>query len=197
MQVIIPHVADFHPVTAVKNVLIQASLSQLQNAGFYERYSKLVDPMVLEQLLSSLGPGWIPIELADAHYAACERLDLNPDELEKLGEEVGDRLQNTSLVSAAKNSRQEDVDVWAVAGSLHRMWARLYQGGSAQLSKAGPNEQLLELRGFKLTRYLYYRNASVPAIGAAYLALGVRLESLTIAKYLSSRDELTYRLRWT
>lgn len=195
-RIVFAHTAESRPVTAVKNVLVQASLAQIQTAGFYERYSKLIESQVLEQLLSSVGPGWVPIELADSHYAACDRLNLNTAELKVLGSGVGDRLQKTTLVSTKKD-RQTSVDVWAELGSLHRMWDRQYQGGSVQVTQAGDQEMLIELRGFVLTRHLYFRNAMVPAIGVTFLALGVRLDSSKISKYVAARDEVTYRLSWT
>jgi len=46
-RIVVAHSTDSRPVTAVKNMLIQASLGQIQNAGFYERYSKLIEPQVL------------------------------------------------------------------------------------------------------------------------------------------------------
>ncbi len=196
-RIVFAHTADSRPVTAVKNVLIQTSLGQIQNAGFYERYSKLIEPQVLEQLLSSVGPGWVPIELADSHYAACDRLNLSIAELKMLGSGVGDRLQKATLVSAAKKDRQTSVDVWAELGSLHRMWDRQYQGGSVQVMQVGPQEMLIELRGFVITRHTYFRNAMVPAMRATFLALGVRLDSSKISKYVAERDEATYQLHWT
>jgi hypothetical protein len=195
-EIVIPHEREIRPVTAIRNVVIQSSLAQLQGAGYYERYVTLIDPKLLEELMASLAPGWTPIELAHAHYGACDKLGLTQEEHAKLGQRIGSRLQETALVSGAKKSRDADFDVWTEAGPLHRMWARLYQGGSCQVVKLGPKDQLVELRAFSLSRYRYYRNAQLAGIGAAYEALGVRFDALKIASYHPARDELSFRLTW-
>jgi hypothetical protein len=195
-EIVVAHGAIRHPVTAVRNVLIQHSLAQLQDCGHYERYASLVDPTVLEQLLASLAPGWIPIELADGHYEACDTLNLSEAELSKLGAGVGDRLQETTLVSTAKKARGPDVDVWGAAASMHRMWPRLYQGGSVQMVKQAQKVALIELLGFRLSRHAYYRRASLTAMVSVYGAVGARIEAAKIVSYNVGRDELVFRLSW-
>jgi len=195
-EIVIPHERDIRPVTAIRNVVIQSSLAQLQGAGYYARYLRLMDPKVLEELTSSLAPGWTPIELAHAHYGACDKLELTQEEHMKLGQRIGSRLQETALVSGAKRNRDADFDVWTESGALHRMFARLYQGGSCQIVKLGPKDQLVEMRSFSLSRYRYYRHAQLAGMGAAYEALGVRFETLKIASYNPAREEVTFRLTW-
>ncbi len=195
-EIVIAHEREVRPCTAVRNVVIQSSLSQLQDAGYYERYLTLIDPDRLQALLSSFAPGWTPIELALAHYEACDKLGLTQEEHAKLGQRIGARLQETALVTAAKRSRDADFDLWNATGNLHRMWARLYQGGSCQVVKLGPKDKLVELRAFALSRYRYYRNAQLAGIGAAYEALGARLETLRVLSYNAARDELTFRFTW-
>jgi hypothetical protein len=195
-EIIIPHEREIRPCTAVRNVVIQSSIAQLQDAGYYDRYLSIIDPQVLKDLLSSFSPGWTPIELAQAHYAACDKLELTQEEQAALGQRIGSRLQETVLVSAAKRTRDSAFDLWTATGQLHRMWARLYQGGSVQVVKLGPKDKLVELRAFSLSRYRYYRNAQLAGIGAAYEALGARVEWLKVVSYNLARDELTFHFSW-
>lgn len=195
-EIIVPHGADIHPVTAVKNVVLLSSLTQLENGGHLERYTELVDPEVLERVRSGLATEWAPIELAEAHYQACDGLGLNDDELAELGRRVGDRLQATTLVSSAKKVRELGFDHWEAGGSLYRMWARLYQGGSVQVVKVAARAKVLELVGFRLGRYRYYRNAQLFVIRAAHEALGAHLESVRNLSYNAVRDEMRVRIAW-
>lgn len=195
-EIVIPHEREIQPCTAVRNVVIQSSIAQLQDAGYYQRYLTLIDPELLADLTSSFAPGWTPIDLALAHYEACDKLGLSQEEQSNLGQRIGTRLQETALVSAAKRSRGANFDLWTATGQLHRMWARLYQGGSAQVVKLGPKDKLVELRAFALSRYRYYRNAQLAGIGAAYEALGARVDSLKVVNYNLSRDELTFHFSW-
>ena len=194
-EVVIPHLADARPVTAVKHVALIMSLTQLQESGYYERYAQLVDPEVLKQVHSGLAMAWSPVELALAHYQACENMMLTNEQLAALGKVVGTRISETTLVVSAK-SREGGADLWKELDSVHRMWARLNQGGSAQVSKLGPNEMLLELRGFKLPRFRYYRQAQVTFICSAFAAAGVRMTSARLVRYSEPRDEVSYRFTW-
>jgi hypothetical protein len=195
-EIVIPHGPASGPVTAVRNIVIQSSLAQLRDAGQYERYVALVPSEVLEELLSRLGPGWIPVELALAHYQACESLSMTDKELAAVGMAVGNRLQDAILVSSSKKVRDEDFDLWSSVRQLHRMWPRLYQGGSVQVVKLGPKEQLLEQRGFPMNRFRYFRLAQIKALAAAYAALGAHFSRLELDHYDPLRDEVAYHLSW-
>lgn len=195
-EIVVPHTPGAGPVTAVRNVLIQSSLATLRANGYYHRYEQLIAPTVLEQLLASVGPGWLPIALADAHYAACDSLMLTQDELAKLGTGVGARVQETTLVSSAKRSRPADFDLWSLGDALHRMWARHYQGGSVQVMRAGPCEKLLEMRGFSLTRHRYFRYGMLMVIAVCHKAVAP-ITAAKIESYSPKTNDLVVRVSWS
>lgn len=195
-EIIVPHDPAAGPVTAVRNVLIQASLAELKAKGHYERYARLIAPDMIEQLLASLGPSWIPVEVALAHYEACENLSLTSGEFAAMGDRVGDRVQDTVLVSSAKKVRDVNFDLWTAVPSLHRMWPRIFQGGSIQTVKVGPKEKLVEQRGFLMNRYHYYRQAHVAALRATYSALGARIAFAKIVSHTAAGDETVVHVGW-
>ena len=195
-EIVIPHESSAGRVTGVRNVLLQASLAELKAHGHYERYAMEIEPGALELLLSSLAPGWISVQLAMAHYEACEKLNLSREEFEAMGERVGDRVQETVLVSSAKKEHAEPYDLWLALPSLHRMWPRLFQGGSVQITKIGTKEKLLEERGFVLTRYHYHRQGHLAALRSTYGALGVHLTTTKIVSYDAGHDEMVIRVAW-
>jgi hypothetical protein len=195
-EIIFPHDPAAGPVTAVRNVVLQFSIAELKEHGYYDRYAELIDPKALDELLSSLGPGWIPVELGMAHYEACERLQLSVEDRSRLGARTGDRLQETTLVTARKKARLPEVDLWNEIGPLHRMWSRLYQGGSVQIVKLGPKDQLFEQRGFPMNRFLYYREGQLSAIASAFAAIGVRLSTIKVESHHAGRGEISARLSW-
>ena len=49
-EIIIPHDREIRPVSAVKNVVLQSSLAQLEKLGMYQRYEKVVEPGVIEAI---------------------------------------------------------------------------------------------------------------------------------------------------
>jgi hypothetical protein len=195
-EILIPHEEEFQPVVAVRNTMLQASLSELREAGYFERYAKNIDPDVLEELTSNLGPGWVPIELADAHYRACDAMGLSAEELHRIGQAVGVRVRQTLIVVADNRTSDEPVDVWTIVGQLHRVWKRVYQGGSVQIVKLGPRDELIELRGHSLYRHPYFRFASIAAMTAAHEAVGARIELNRIVRYDTLTHEIVIHLSW-
>lgn len=196
-EILCPHDAAAGTVTAVRNVLLQASLSQLRSNGHFARYAALIDAQALEQLIAmSVAPGWIPIELALAHYEACDNLLLTPEQFATMGSAVGERVQDTLLVSSAKRAREADFDPWSAEGQLQRMWPRVFQGGSVQVVKVGPKAKLMEERGFRLNKYQYYRQSHLAAVRATHQSLGTRNVQTKVESYSAARDELVVRVSW-
>jgi hypothetical protein len=195
-EIVIPHDGSAPPVSGVRNVLLQASLAELKANGYYERYTSLIAPDVLEALLSSLAPGWIPLTVALAHYEACDKLALSAGEFVAMGKRVGDRVQDTFLVSLGKKGKDANFDLWAAVGPLHRMWPRLFKGGSVQTVKLGPKEMLLEEWGFRLNVYEYYRQGHLAALRSTYGALGTRITQVKVVSYDVAHDEMIVSIRW-
>lgn len=196
-EILIPHEVGFQPLVAVRNTVIQASLGELREAGHYERYSEHIDADALRELSSNLAPCWVSIELADAHYAACDAMRLNDEELRRIGEAVGVRVRETSIVVAGKKTADETVDVFGMMRQLHRVWKRIYQGGSVQITKLGPTEELMEFLGFSLNRHHYFRFANLAAIVAVHEAIGAHVETAKFVRYDAATRGALIQLSWT
>ena len=195
-EIIVPHEKVIQPVSSARNVLIQSSIAKLRDHGYYDRYATHVDPAALAEIMSNVGPSWLSIELADAHYAACDALDLTIDQIDDLGQGAGQRVRETSIVVATPKERSAPFDVWGTIGVLHRSWRRIYQGGSVQITKLDDTEQLLEFRGFTLNRHRYFRYANAAAVKGAHESVGVRVKSARIVRYDPATHETVVHLVW-
>lgn len=195
-EIRIAHAPHSRPVTAVKNVLLQASLARLKETGLYPRYAAIVAPGVPEQIESNLAMSWMPVEVAVAHYGACESMVLDAEQVTDVGTGVGERVKETQLVTSSKKTREEDTSNWDNMGSLYRIWARSFQGGSVQIVKLGAKDMLLEQRGFVLTQYRYYRQAQLAVLRSSFEAFGMQVTSLKTTSYSAARDEVAIRLTW-
>jgi hypothetical protein len=121
---------------------------------------------------------------------------LSAEDFAMLGQGSGDRIQETVLVSSAKTARADAVDVWSFEAQLHRMWSRVFQGGSVQIVKIGPKAKLIEERGFRITKYQYYRQAHLGALRASHKAIGADITVVRVESYNATRDELVVRVAW-
>lgn len=195
-EIVIPHAVNITPVTAIKHGILLASLDRLHSMGLYERYAALVNPEVPERIRAGLAMNWAPLDLALAHYGACESMVLPNNDVREVSLHVADRVRGVSLASAAKKARASGDDIWPAFPAVHRMWPRNYQGGSAQLVKLGPTEILVELVGFVLHQFRYFRQGQLAVVGASYEAVGAHLTAAKIESFNAARDELVLRFAW-
>ena len=128
--------------------------------------------------------------------AVTYELALSSEEIAALGGRVGGQLQG-AFVSSAKKAREKNFDLWSEIAPLHRVWGRIYQGGSVQIVKLGLKDQLTELRGFPLARYRHYRQSQNAAIATTFEGLGVHIETVKVASYNAQRGEMVIRITWT
>ncbi|MFT3927158.1 MAG: hypothetical protein QM778_31725 [Myxococcales bacterium] len=147
------------PLTSVRSTLIQSSLNTLRQRGHFDRYRDLVHPEHRETILGSLAPEWLPIDVAMAHYAACDALQMSAQELHEIGEEVGNRIQGTFLDHIVRRARAMGLTPWIPLAQIGRLWERLFEGGAPGLTKVGPKDAMVDLRNLKLCRYAYFRAA--------------------------------------
>ena len=64
-------------VTQVRSTLIATSIQSLRTRGLLGRYTKLLQGPHKETVLTAVAGSWLPVEVAHAHYAACEALHLD------------------------------------------------------------------------------------------------------------------------
>jgi len=195
-EVVIRHQNPILRATHVRSTLIQSSVNTLRNLGYFESYAAHLDPTHAEAILQTLAPTWMPIETAEAHYAACDALHLAPPDLIRIGEVVGDRIQGTFLATLSRGARAAGVTPWTLLAHFDRLWGRLYQGGSVELSKAGPKDALIEIRRAVLPRFDYFRAAFCGVVRAPFKLVGVRMVHVKVERYSSSTDAFVMRAAW-
>lgn len=173
----------------------QSSVAQLREHGHFDRYCKHIDAKVLQEISTNLAPGCVGLELAEAHYRACDALDLSTEELDRIRQTAGQRIRESALVVSGKNAGMA-IDVWAGASQPHRVWKRLYQGGSVQFAKIAPTERPHRLPRVVLNKFRYFRCANLAGIKGVHEAIGIRVESARIVRYEPTTLELTVHLVW-
>lgn len=147
-------------VTHVRGTLIASSQQTLREAGHYAHYERLLPEAVREQLLFTIALSWVPVEVALAHYGACEALDLRDHELEAMGQLVAERLAGTFLGTVLRASREAGLDApWVALRAQPRIWDRLYMGGIVRIYRTGPKDATAEFYGLPLSQLRYFRVA--------------------------------------
>jgi hypothetical protein len=195
-QILLAHTEPVGRVSAVRSTLLQGSLQGLKEFGLYERWRELLAATERDLIVDSIAPTWLPIEVALAHYEACDRLDVDEAQLMLIGAAVGARVQGTLLATAGKLARNVGVTPDVAARSFAPLWARLFQGGSLQIEQTGPKDLNLEFRQSVLTRCPYFRGTLCGNVKAGGQLLGVKAAYVKQLSYEPGKDRFVVKLSW-
>lgn len=195
-EILIPHNRPPRPATAVRSTLLQSSIAFLKTRGHYDRYLAVLDPAEKEAILGSLAPAWLPIDLAIAHYGACDALDLALAEQVALGESVGDRIQGTFMKTLIQGARAVGVTPFTLLSRFDVLWGRLFQGGSVEVTRTGPKDIAVEILGANLPRFAYFRTAFTGIIRAGFKVVGVRTAYVHDGPWDSRADRFVLKGSW-
>jgi hypothetical protein len=100
-----------------------------------------------------IAASWVPIDLARAHYVACDRMKLGDRATEELGSLMAASVSGTLLASLLRTVRSAGLDsLWTVLKQNDRLWDRMYQGGGVTVIKLGPKDLILENTVFHWSR---------------------------------------------
>lgn len=195
-QVLVRHAETITQATALRSTVVQSSLSSLRARGHYDAWCALVDPKHRDALIESIGPSWVPMEAALAHYAACEALRLTLSEQLAIGEAVGDRIQGSFLATLMKSVRAAGFNPLSLFAHADRVHARLFQGGSVQLTQTGPKDIELEIVGLPLCRYPYFRIGFAGAIHAGFMVVGAPRSYVKQQSYTAGQNAFVLHAAW-
>jgi hypothetical protein len=196
VEVLIALPEVLRPVTAVRSTLIQSSLESMRKRGHYDRYLTLVAPAYRARILETIAAEWLDMDLALAHYTACDALGLGHDELLEIGEGVGEYIQGTFVAMIVRRARVLGLTPWVPLAQFQRLWDRLMTGGGVSLTRTGPNEARAEACLLPLAQLGYFRTAFCGVIASA-IKLGagknVKVRVLPSVQY---EQRCVFRCSW-
>jgi hypothetical protein len=140
---------------AVRGTVIVASLRALNDAGLHGAYRSALDAQHREGLQAPLANSWLPIDLAMAHYDACDALGLSLATIDELGRTAGTSVNAVFLQSMLKLAA-DPLFAWTHA---QRIWARGWDGSAVGVTRAGPKDVLVTVAGFPCARFGYVQRA--------------------------------------
>ncbi len=144
----------------VRSTLVLASMQALRGHGSFDRYVELLGAADRDRLLTMVAGVWIPMNLALAHYTACDALTFPLSEEVAMGHDVGARVQGSLLGIVVRAAKGAGATPWTPLGYLDRLWDRVFAGGGGvRLVKLGPKEARVDLIGLPLLNVPYFRHA--------------------------------------
>jgi hypothetical protein len=196
VEVLIPLPEILRPVTAVRSTLIQSSLESLRKRGHYDRYLTLVDARHRSRILETIAAEWLDMNLAVAHYQACDGLGLEHDELLAIGEGVGEYIQGTFVAMIVRRARVLGLTPWVPLAQFQRLWDRLMTGGGVSLVRTAANEARAEVCLLPLARFDYFRAAFCGVIGSANKLGAGKNVKVRVLPSVQHEQRCTFRCSW-
>jgi hypothetical protein len=182
-------------VTHFRSAWLHSSLRSLRTQGLFDRYLAFLPPRLHEMVLGSGIGLWLPGEIAVAHYAACEQLNLDASLQIAIGAEVAQRVHGTILSIAVKLVQEAGATPWTVLGQFGKLWGYIWQGGAAGVFKLGPKEARLEVLGWPCAKFTYCRNG-ILGVTQGLIQLFCRKVYVRDVPKLCTATTLGYRIAW-
>jgi len=181
--------------TAVRSTWLSASVRALGGRGLLDRYLDVLPRHAYAQIAAPVAGAWLPIELALAHYRACEAMNLAPAEQLELGAAAIGVARSTSLRFESRLLR-EDSEPWAAFIQLKRLWKQGWTGGDVCVAKLGPREAQVEIAGWPCADIAYCRVGMRGLLAALVRPFCGSLHAREVAEQWSTTS-VAYGLRWT
>lgn len=160
-----PVVALRHPrgeaplVKRVRSALLLSSLRSLRTRGLFDRYLERLPRDFHEPILGAVAGTWMDIQIAAAHYRACDALGLSVQEQVAMGGAVGDTVNGTFLRTLFQVARTAGITPWVALKQYTKLWERIFDAGDVEVDKLGPKEALVQMHGLPLFSIPYIRVA--------------------------------------
>jgi hypothetical protein len=185
------------PASHARSTLITTSIQAIRARGRFDVYEKNLPPELREAILTVVPGIWLEIEIALAHYAACDALGLSPQEQFAIGAEVGGRVQGTMLGMIARTAKDMAATPWTALAQCDRLYERLFQGGSIKVTKLGPKDARMEILNNRLFAFAYFRNGFRGLVCAGAEMLGRAKAYAHELPRLGSETALALRISWS
>jgi hypothetical protein len=183
------------PVTSFRSTWLTSSLRALKERGRLNEYLAHLPKRHHEVVLSTVVGVWLPVDVAIAHYEACDALRLHPSEIISIGRQAADQVHGTVLATFVRLARGAGVTPWTVLLRLHDLWSRIWLGGGVCVVRLGPKEARIEIEGWPCAGSSYCRTAMrgvLPAVAELFCAKSYAREEKPASPGTSTRHVLAW-----
>jgi hypothetical protein len=143
--------------TEVRTTLLVSSLQSLRKRGLVDDYFRHLPAAYHQTVQAMIAGQWAPIEVARAHYLACDALGLTPTEANAIGREVGDRIEGTFLATMVRMAGSAGVTPWLALEQTPRLYERIFRGGGGTcVIRRGPKDARVVMAGCGIADVPYF-----------------------------------------
>jgi hypothetical protein len=174
-------------VLQVRGSLLASSLGTLRELKLLDRYLGCLPKSRHDEVMFVLASSWVPLDLAMAHYQACDEMALTETELDAIGKQVSQRIMGTFLGTLVRSSQKlsAGAPTSVPLRQYPRLWDRIFVGGSCNVRMTGMKDARIESYGVPMFRYRYFRVAYAGLLRGA----GLMFRSVMHARVRKATDD--------
>jgi hypothetical protein len=179
----------------IRSTWLTASQAALREHGLGSRYEALLDPKYRDEILGAVPGVWLPMEIARAHYLACDALALPTETLLDMGKSATRRANASTLAFVRRVAQGTGATPWTMLSQGARLWQRTCDGGALGIARLGPKEARLHMVGLPLAS-IHYNRVTIRGIAIAVAELFCQK---AYARELARPDDahaIVLRLSW-
>jgi hypothetical protein len=140
-----------------RSTWITASQATIRGLGVWAKYEAALNPEHRAAVLAAVAGVWMPMDVARAHYSACDSLGFDEAQLVEIGRAAMRRANATTLSLVSRMAQGAGVTPWTALGQAPRFKAATLDGGFVAVARLGPKEARVDYVGYPLAGIRYNR----------------------------------------
>jgi hypothetical protein len=147
------------PIRHARSTVLLGSIATIRESGRLAEYEARLNPAHRDILFNLVAGTWVPVDIAYAHYDACEHLAFPVEQQVANGRATFDKTSGTLLGTVIRMAKEAGVTPWNILPQFQRFWSRGYDGNGVAVYRLGPKEARVDVVQNRLCDSRYYRNA--------------------------------------
>jgi hypothetical protein len=119
--------------TRFRSTWLSSSVRALRERRLFDAYLTHLPAEYHDAILNTVVGVWLPTKVAEAHYDACDKLELPAQELVAIGSAVGLHAQGIVFSVAINLAKGAGVTPWLLLPRLPEVWYRIWIGGGVAM----------------------------------------------------------------
>ncbi len=143
--------------SSVRSTWLASSLRGLRERDLLDAYFALLPERFHDPVRTTAAGVWLPVDVAMAHYEACDGLDLPVNSVLEMGVSAT-RAAHSGVVNVLRTlAGGAGATPWALLAQLQRVWEKSWIGAAVGVTKVGPKEAHVEIVQFQPSIYRHCR----------------------------------------
>ncbi len=182
--------------TSFRSTWLRSSMRSIEQRQLRTAYLRQLPARYHDTVTQTVAGDWLPIEVAEAHYRALDRLELPEQDQLAIGSEAQQHFNHVLIQVTLRAARAVGVTPWAALRLANRSWESTWVGGAVAVYKLGPREARFEMIGWTCASIRYCRVASRGMLDGSIRHFCKRASIQELPRGCSA-TELTYILSWS